>query len=103
GILINITASSSISLMEVNESCSIIQDAAHEDANIIFGAVIDENCGEEIRVTVIATGFPAEYDEQEAVPEPFFATKKYPVRQSYASKFDHGRATTMLTSPQLPY
>lgn len=60
GILINITAGSSITLMEVNEACSIIQDSAHEDANIIFGAVIDESLNEAIRVTVIATGFPVD-------------------------------------------
>jgi len=66
GILINITAGSSITLMEVNEACSIIQDSAHEDANIIFGAVIDENLGETIRVTVIATGFPVDSSIEEA-------------------------------------
>jgi len=65
GILINITAGSSITLMEVNEACSIIQDSAHEDANIIFGAVIDENLGETIRVTVIATGFPVDSSTEE--------------------------------------
>lgn len=65
GILINITAGSGITLMEVNEACSIIQEAAHEDANIIFGAVIDEKIGQAIRVTVIATGFPVEGDEQD--------------------------------------
>jgi cell division protein FtsZ len=65
GILINITAGSSITLMEVNEACSIIQDSAHEDANIIFGAVIDENLGEAIRVTVIATGFPVDSSTEE--------------------------------------
>ena len=59
GILINITAGSNVTLMEVNEACSIIQEAAHEDANIIFGAVIDETLGDQIRVTVIATGFPS--------------------------------------------
>lgn len=63
GILINITAGSSITLMEVNEACSIIQDSAHEDANIIFGAVIDEGLSEAIRVTVIATGFPVDSRE----------------------------------------
>lgn len=62
GILINITASENISLLEVNEACSIIQEAAHEDANIIFGAVIDDELQDEIRVTVIATGFPMEED-----------------------------------------
>jgi cell division protein FtsZ len=57
GILINITASNSIKLNEVNEASSIIQSAAHEDANIIFGAVQDESMGDEIKITVIATGF----------------------------------------------
>jgi len=60
GILINITASSSIKLSEVNEASSIIQSAAHEDANIIFGAVQDETMGDEIKITVIATGFKQE-------------------------------------------
>jgi len=59
GILINITAGESVLIHEVNKACSIIQEAAHEDANIIFGAVIDENLGSMMRVTVIATGFPS--------------------------------------------
>jgi cell division protein FtsZ len=67
GILINITAGSDVTLMEVNEACSVVQEAAHEDANIIFGAVIDETLGDEIRVTVIATGFPVENQDSEAV------------------------------------
>jgi cell division protein FtsZ len=57
GILINISGSSSLKLSEVNEASSIIQEAAHEDANIIFGAVLDESMGEEVKFTVIATGF----------------------------------------------
>src|SRR6202789_2633099 len=57
GILINITGSSNLKLSEVNEASSIIQDAAHEDANIIFGAVRDETMGDEVKLTVIATGF----------------------------------------------
>jgi cell division protein FtsZ len=57
GILINITGSSSLKLSEVNEASSIIQNAAHEDANIIFGAVLDETMGDEVKITVIATGF----------------------------------------------
>ena len=48
--------------MEVNEACSIIEDSAHEDANIIFGSVINEECGDEIHVTVIATGFPTDHE-----------------------------------------
>jgi cell division protein FtsZ len=57
GILINITGSSSLKLAEVNEASTIIQSAAHEDANIIFGAVQDEKMQDELKITVIATGF----------------------------------------------
>ncbi len=57
GILINITGSSGLKLSEVIEASSIIQEAAHEDANIIFGAVLDETLGDEVKFTVIATGF----------------------------------------------
>jgi cell division protein FtsZ len=57
GILINVTGSSSLKLNEVIEASTLIQNAAHEDANIIFGAVLDENMGEEVKITVIATGF----------------------------------------------
>ncbi len=67
GILINITGSSTLKLSEVNEASTLIQSAAHEDANIIFGAVLNEKMGDEIKITVIATGFQqgsAEHREQ---------------------------------------
>ena len=57
GILINITGSEKLLLHEVSESASIIHEAADEDANIIFGAVIDDNMTEDVKITVIATGF----------------------------------------------
>src|SRR5271166_2503605 len=57
GILINVTGSSSLRLAEVDEASTIIQSAAHEDANIIFGAVLDEKMKDEVKITVIATGF----------------------------------------------
>jgi cell division protein FtsZ len=57
GILINVTGSSSLKLAEVNEASTIIQSAAHEDANIIFGAVQDEKMKDDLKITVIATGF----------------------------------------------
>jgi len=57
GILINITGSSSLKLAEVQQACSIIQNAAHDDANIIFGAVMDEKMKDAVKITVIATGF----------------------------------------------
>jgi cell division protein FtsZ len=66
GILINITGSSSLKLTEVNQASSLIQAAAHEDANIIFGAVLDEKMGEEVKITVIATGFRGELPERRA-------------------------------------
>ncbi|MGD9764556.1 MAG: cell division protein FtsZ [Candidatus Binatia bacterium] len=57
GVLINITGSADLALHEINDASTLIQEEAHEDANIIFGAVIDERMGDEIRITVIATGF----------------------------------------------
>ena len=57
GILLNITGGRDLGLFEVNEAAEIISSAADSDGNIIFGAVIDETLGDEVRVTVIATGF----------------------------------------------
>jgi cell division protein FtsZ len=57
GVLINITGSSSMGLAEINDAVSIVQNEAHDEAHIIFGAVIDEEMGEAVSVTVIATGF----------------------------------------------
>jgi cell division protein FtsZ len=65
GILLNITGGNDLGLFEVNEAAEIIQSAASNDSNIIFGAVIDEDQGDEIRVTVIATGF----DKRAGAPE----------------------------------
>jgi cell division protein FtsZ len=68
GVLINITGGPDLCLHEVNEAASMIQEEAHDDANIIFGAVIDENMADEIRITVIATGFGEEKEETKAAP-----------------------------------
>ena len=57
GVLINITAGTSLSLSEVNEAASLIREEASDEANIIFGTVIDEAMGDELKVTVVATGF----------------------------------------------
>jgi cell division protein FtsZ len=64
GILINISGSSSLKLTEVNQASTLIQNAAHEDANIIFGAVLDENMGDDVKITVIATGFRQDMPER---------------------------------------
>jgi cell division protein FtsZ len=66
GILINISGSSNLKLSEVNEASTLIQNAAHEEANIIFGAVLDESMGDEVKITVIATGFRQDKPKQAA-------------------------------------
>jgi cell division protein FtsZ len=68
GILINISGSSNLKLSEVNEASTLIQNAAHEEANIIFGAVLDESMGDEVKITVIATGFRKDLPSREESP-----------------------------------
>lgn len=60
GVLLNVTGGSDLSLLEISEAAQIVQEAADPDANIIFGAVIDESLKDEIRITVIATGFESD-------------------------------------------
>ena len=57
GVLMNISGGSDLGLFEINEAAQLVADAAHAEANIIFGAVIDDALGDEVRVTVIAAGF----------------------------------------------
>jgi cell division protein FtsZ len=59
GVLMSIAGGSDLGLFEINEAASLVQEAAHADANIIFGTVIDDSLGDEVRVTVIAAGFDA--------------------------------------------
>lgn len=79
GVLINITGGKNLGLHEISEAASIIQEAAHPDANIIFGAVIDENMGDEIRVTVIATGFDTKAKIDKERMERQLGTERAPV------------------------
>ncbi len=65
GVLINVTGSSNMTLHEVNEASTLIQEQAHEEAHVIWGLVFDESMEESVRITVIATGF----EEQVAIPE----------------------------------
>jgi len=96
GILINITGGPDLTLHEVNEASSLIQQAAHEDANIIFGSVIDPNLSEEVRITVIATGFNHSAKAQAVVPHAH-TTDRHPAPMV--------RPRTVSGSPQiaLPY
>lgn len=71
GVLLNITGGADLGLLEVNEAAMLVQEAADPEANIIFGAVINENLGDEIKITVIATGFePNVKPIEKEVPKP---------------------------------
>src|SRR5216117_2003435 len=71
GVLLNVTGGSDVGLFEVNEAAQVVTSAADQNANVIFGAVIDENQSDEVRVTVIATGFgPARLRRRRRTEEP---------------------------------
>jgi cell division protein FtsZ len=78
GVLLSIAGGSDLGLFEINDAAQLVTDAAHPDANIIFGAVIDDALGDEVRVTVIAAGFdggtpaykPSEPVRKAAQPQP---------------------------------
>jgi len=91
GILINITGSSSLKLSEVNEASTIIQSAAHEDANIIFGAVQDEKMKDEVKITVIATGFKTDQPQ-----------RKERAVSAAAAAISSARTVSAYTTPQAP-
>jgi len=103
GILINITGSHDLSLHEVNEAATLVQEEAHEDASIIFGAVIDERMGDEIRITVIATGFGEAQREAKRPAfglsdrRPIFAPRESVSREPVRSS---GRATPSRAIPR---
>jgi len=94
GILFNVTGGPNMSLFEVNQAAAIIRETAHPDANMIFGAVIDENMGDEMRITVVATGFdrsPArrqmvarQYQERPSTPAIAAAANPSPKREAPA-------------------
>lgn len=91
GIIINVTGGPDLSLYEVNEASTLITEAAHEDAEIIFGAVIDESMKDEVRVTVIATGFQ----------DPEFKQASSGASASMQD-FLNPQASTSMAMPQMP-
>jgi cell division protein FtsZ len=109
GVLINVTGGNDMTLFEVNEASVLIQEAAHEDANIIFGAVIDEDMPEgEMRVTVIATGLddenrrraplpvdrdhtPVEIDRAPPLHEPVPVRAQHAAAEGIAAEIGNGR------------
>ena len=87
GILFNITGGTDLSLYEVNEAAAIIKESAHPEVNLIFGAQIDESIGDEVRITVIATGFETsrvsrKLDQQ----QPVFRPQRDQTQMSYRSQ-----------------
>src|SRR3954452_7926370 len=89
GILLNVTGGSDIGLFEVNEAAEVVTSAADQNANVIFGAVIDEGLREEIRVTVIATGFgPSRLKRRRRTEEPVEEAKDEGQREHPAERFE---------------
>jgi len=87
GILFNVTGGPDLTLFEVNQAAAIIKETAHPEVNLIFGAVIDQNMGDEVRVTVIATGF-----ERSGIPVRRTAEmQKNPLRQDKPVTDESGR------------
>src|SRR5437867_2515923 len=89
GILLNITGGPDIGLFEVNEAAEVVTSAADLNANVIFGAVIDDALGDEVRVTVIATGFgPARLRRRRRTEEPAEASQEEGAREVAADRFE---------------
>lgn len=106
GVLINITGGNDLALTEVNEAASVVTEAAGPDANIIFGAVIDENLKDEIRVTVIATGFGNKYGKKEEIDEKagdLFSRKLTLERSSFTHKDASGQEVMIHKGRSQPF
>jgi cell division protein FtsZ len=110
GILINITGSASLKLAEVNEASTIIQSAAHEDANIIFGAVQDEKMKDDVKITVIATGFKNDRPQRKergvsAVQAAIMSARTvsaYPPPQTTQAQRSNGVTTPSISHREMP-
>lgn len=86
GILFNVTGGSNLTLFEVNQAAAIIKETAHPDVNLIFGAVVDPNLGDQIRITVIATGFERTGMSLRPLERPRAAEELPAVRQNRSEK-----------------
>jgi len=85
GILFNITGGSDMTLFEINEAAAIIKESAHPEVNLIFGAQVDEGMGDEVRITVIATGFEQSRAERRIQNEQQQRVRQSPTQQAPAS------------------
>ena len=110
GVIINVTGGPELSLVEVSEASCIVQQAAHEDANIIFGAVVDPSLKGKVKITVIATGFetqtsarPAVSTAQTPVDMAMYADNARTVRADAAATHPAGLGTDRLAPPRLSF
>src|SRR5499425_3322485 len=103
GILINFTGGPDLSIHEVEEAAAIVQEAAHEEANIIFGAVIDPTLGDEVRITVIATGFSDRKEAASAASKVVEMPKVSRMASSSASKDWRRRLADVRAEADAPF
>jgi cell division protein FtsZ len=94
GILFNVTGGPDLTLFEVNQAAAIIKETAHPDVNLIFGAVIDPNMGDQVRITVIATGF-----ERTGVPRRLVENPTPRIEASPARKPEVGEVSVAASKP----
>lgn len=99
GVLINITGSEDMSLDDVEAAANLVQEAAHPDANIIFGATFDESMEDEIRVTVIATGFEDGKSKEPSEEDPFSAFESQKT-EPQSAPYAQSEKTTGKTAPE---
>ncbi len=98
GLLINITAGRDITLQEINEAICIAQEAADPEANIIFGSLVDENARDEVKITVIATGFVSRETQSRRAP----AVEARPVQQTMPMMRSSNSSLPTITAPSSP-
>jgi cell division protein FtsZ len=99
GVLMSIAGGSDLGLFEINEAASLVQDAAHQDANIIFGTVIDDSLGDEVRITVIAAGFDAMGPGRNPIVSTAAGAHAAPVGAPTIAPATAGKVTSSLFEP----
>ena len=101
GILFNVTGGRDLSLYEINQAAAMIKETAHPDVNLIFGAVVDETMGDEIRITVIATGFEHSLPMMRQMTRPQARQGCSKQRWPYTTKFCRRRSMPIRPTPTL--
>ena len=104
GVLFNITGGTTLSLYEVNQAAEVIRETTHPDANVIFGAVIDEDMGDEVRITVIATRFDQTALRRQMVQHSDAGLFETAARQARAAELVErpGRPVSRIEEPVVP-